>query len=85
MAEYFTITYAYRFEDGSTIKFDLLLDKATLALTVERRPDLPEWTLLGYEKCRTCPLDVRSSPHCPVAANLSGSSISSANSCPTTK
>jgi hypothetical protein len=72
MTDNFTITYAYRFEDGGTIKFDLLLDKATLALTVERRRDLPEWTLLGYAKCRICPLDDRSHPHCPVAANLSG-------------
>ena len=72
MNDNFTITYAYRFEDGGTIKFDLLLDKETLALTVDRRPDLPEWTLLGYEQCRICPLNDRTHPHCPVAANLSG-------------
>ena len=72
MADNFTITYAYRFEDGNTIKFDLLLDKATLALTIERDTEMPDWTLLGYEKCRICPLDDRSHPRCPVAANLSG-------------
>lgn len=72
MAGNYTIIYAYRFEDGVTIKFDLLLDKASLALTVERRRDLPEWTLLGYEKCRICPLDARLHPRCPVAANLCG-------------
>jgi hypothetical protein len=72
MADNFNIIYAYRFEDGSLIKFDLLLDKTTLALTFERRRDLPEWTLLAYEKCRICPLNNRSHPHCPVAANFTG-------------
>jgi hypothetical protein len=72
MQDQFLITYAYRFEDGGTIKFELFLDKTTLALTLEKPRDLPEWTLLGYEKCRICPLDGRSHQYCPVAANFSG-------------
>jgi hypothetical protein len=72
LSDNFTITYAFRFEDSDTMKFDLLLDKATLALTVERYWELPEWTLLSYEKCRICPLDDQSHRHCPVAANFSG-------------
>lgn len=72
MSENFIITYAYRFEDGSTIKFDLILDKTTLALTIERDRELPEWIRLGYEKCRICPLDDLSHTHCPVAANFTG-------------
>jgi len=72
LSENFIITYAYRFEDGSTIKFDLILDKTTLALTIERDRELPEWIRLGYEKCRICPLDDLSHTHCPVAANFTG-------------
>ena len=72
MANHFTITYAYKFEDGGTIRFDLLLDKADLALTIEKDQELPEWTRLGYKKCLTCPLDDLSHPYCPVAANFSG-------------
>ena len=72
MSDDFTITYVYRFEDGSTIKFDLLLNNTTLALTVEKNRELPDWTLLIYDKCGICPLDDRTHPHCPVAANLSG-------------
>ena len=72
MSEYFKIVYAYRFEEGATIKFDLLLDHDTLTLVPEKRDDLPEWTLLGYCKCAICPLDERTIPRCPVAANFSG-------------
>jgi Domain of unknown function (DUF6901) len=72
MTNYFKIAYIYRFDDGSTIKFELLLDVDTLDLLPERSRDLPEWTLLGYCQCTTCPLDQRTYPRCPVAANFSG-------------
>lgn len=72
MKDYFKITYAYRFADNSTIKFDLLLETDTLALVPEKNQDLPEWTLLGYCQCAICPLDHRRQPRCPVAANISG-------------
>jgi hypothetical protein len=68
----FKITYAYRFEDGKNMKFDLLLDLETLAFIPEKNRTLPAWTRLGYHMCSICPLDDRSSPHCPVAANFSG-------------
>jgi hypothetical protein len=72
MTDYIKIVYAYRFESGSTIKFDLFLDNKTLALVPEKRQDLPEWTLLGYCQCAICPLDAVAHPRCPVAANFSG-------------
>ena len=72
MTDYFKIVYAYRFEDNSKIKFDLLLDMETLDLVPEQRLDLPEWTLLGYCQCAICPLDQRTYARCPVAANFSG-------------
>jgi hypothetical protein len=71
MTNHFKIAYLYRFDDGSEIKFDLLLDADTLDLLPEKIRDLPEWTLLGYCQCTTCPLDQRTNPRCPVAANFS--------------
>jgi len=72
MTDYFKIAYAYKFTNGSVIRFDLRLDQGTLALVPEERTDLPEWTLLPYHQCANCPLDVRTHAHCPIAANLSG-------------
>jgi hypothetical protein len=72
MTDHFKITYAYRFDDGATIKFDLFFNADTLDLIPEKNRDLPEWTLLGYCQCAICPLDQRSHPRCPVAANFSG-------------
>jgi len=69
--DHFKIVYAYRFEDGATLKFDILLDKKTLSLVPEKQHSLPEWTLLGYHKCTLCPLDERLHAQCPVAANFS--------------
>lgn len=68
----YKITYAYRFEDGRSMKFELLLDLETLALIPENKRALPEWTRLGFHMCSICPLDDRTHPHCPVAANFSG-------------
>lgn len=72
MAVYFVIIYTYRFANDTVKKFELALDKGTLALVTERRKDLPEWTLLEYHQCANCPLKRMTHTHCPVAANLSG-------------
>ena len=69
---YYTIAYTYTFTDGLVIRFDLRLDKSTLELVPDERPDQPEWTLLRYHQCANCPLDEATHPHCPVAANFSG-------------
>ncbi|OGW34913.1 MAG: hypothetical protein A2010_04680 [Nitrospirae bacterium GWD2_57_9] len=72
MNNHFKIVYAYRFEDGTTLRFDLFLDHDTLALTLEKPDALPDWTLLTHNRCAICPLDERSNRYCPVAAQLSG-------------
>ncbi len=72
MTDFFRIVYAYRFEDGNTMKFDLLLDKETLELAPEKHQYFPEWTRLTYHQCGICPLEERSHFFCPVAANFSG-------------
>jgi hypothetical protein len=71
MKEHFKIIYAFRFEDGSTIKFDVRLDADTLAILPDQHEELPDWTLLAYHQCKICPLEVGSHPRCPVAANFS--------------
>lgn len=72
MTDNFKIIYAYRFEDGSSIKFNIFLDTNTLALLPERHENLPDWTLLAYHQCTVCPLEAGSHPRCPVAANFAG-------------
>ena len=72
MADFFKIVYAYRFSDGSTIKFELQMDERTLELVPEKRENLPDWTRLGYCKCEICPLNEQTHAFCPVAANFSG-------------
>lgn len=71
MTNRFTIVYAYRFSNGSTKAFDILLDKGTLALVTERREDPPEWAHLEFNQCSICPLNKTISPYCPIAVNLS--------------
>lgn len=72
MTDYFKIAYAYKFTNGSVIRFDLRLDQGTLALVPEERADQPAWTRLTYHQCSNCPFDERAHPLCPVAANFSG-------------
>ncbi len=72
MTEEFRIVYAYRFSDGSTNTFDLVLDKQTLALITDASARPPEWALLEFNQCSNCPLTKAASAHCPIAVNLSG-------------
>lgn len=71
MAGHYKMVYVYRFEDGTDLKFDLFLDRESLALTLQKETDLPDWTLLARNKCSPCPLG-GSHKYCPVAAHLSG-------------
>jgi len=64
------IAYSYNFKNGATKKFDVLLDRQTLAFIRGKRLDPPLWTLLNHKKCAPCPLDVASHAYCPVALNF---------------
>jgi hypothetical protein len=72
MTEYFKITFAFKFTNGTVIHFNLRLNRENLALVPEERSELPEWTRLRYHQCANCPLEESTHPHCPIAANLSG-------------
>ena len=64
------IDYSYRFQNGSTKTFDLLLDGETLGLMLQKKPAPPLWALLTHKQCENCPLDGKKHPHCPVALNF---------------
>jgi hypothetical protein len=70
MANPITIEYAYKFKKGLVTKFQINLDRDTLELIVDRKPDPPLWALLNHKKCENCPLDVKSHIYCPVALNF---------------
>ena len=70
MSEPIKIDYAYQFKAGAPVRFNLRLDRETLALQLEKRPDPPLWALLNHKKCENCPLDERRHLYCPVALNF---------------
>ncbi|MCP4591330.1 MAG: hypothetical protein GY842_11320 [bacterium] len=65
-----TITYGFRFDDGSSREFALTMSHPTLDVTTPRIADRPMWTELAFYQCPNCPLDAERHPHCPVAVNL---------------
>src|SRR5574337_945146 len=71
MTNQFKIVYAYRFSDGSTKNFELLLDKGALVLLRAKHENPPEWSRIEFNQCLNCPLDKSAHPYCPIAVNLS--------------
>ncbi len=72
MQDHLKITYEYKFTTGTAKTFACLLHKDTLTLISQPGQDTPEWARLEYQQCENCPLDKKSTPFCPIAANLSG-------------
>ena len=70
MSEPFIIEYCYTFQSGVIKKFTMSLNRATLALQIDKRPDAPPWALLNHTKCEICPLDEKKHACCPVALNF---------------
>jgi hypothetical protein len=70
MPEPFIIAYRYTFQSGEIRNFTMILDRATIALQTDKRPDGPPWALLNHAKCAICPLDEKDHPCCPVALNV---------------
>jgi len=66
------IRYRFRLAGRPEEIVDLALDPdESQALAVERE-DAPEWTALGFEQCRNCPLAADLHPRCPLAVALVG-------------
>ncbi len=72
MAEQIKILYDFKFQDGSSRKFDIHLDRKNLLLLSDRDQDPPAWARLEYKQCSNCPLDIDHNVYCPIAANLTG-------------
>ncbi len=70
MSNFITLEYAFQFKNRPAKKFAINLDRETLALQLERKPEAPLWALLNHKKCENCPLDVKSHTYCPVALNF---------------
>lgn len=72
MAQHFKIAYQFKLKNGTEKKFDILLDRETLALVREQNEAPPEWARLEFQQCSNCPLNTTLTRYCPIAANLSG-------------
>ncbi len=72
MNDSYKIVYNYRFNDGTTKTFTVMLDKGNLALVMEQSTHPPLWALLNFNKCTICPLDESVHTYCPIAVNLAG-------------
>ena len=64
------IKYYFRFKENRVEVFDLRLDPQTLKLLNLSDKELPDWTLLDYQKCPHCPLSGIEVAHCPAAVSL---------------
>ena len=70
MANSITIEYKFTFRSGTVKKFTMVLDQATLALQIDKRPTPPLWANLNNKKCENCPLSDKEHAYCPVALNF---------------
>ena len=64
-----TIEYIFTFKNQTRETFVINLDDTTLQLT-NKTEDKPPWTVLTFQQCPHCPLDVAGHPHCPAALHL---------------
>lgn len=66
----YTVSYQFRFPDGTEKIFDVNLDKTTGALLQAPRKSYPKWTQLSYRQCQHCPLKESTCERCPVAVSI---------------
>ena len=67
----FQFLYHFKFNDGSTKDYQLVLDPETLRLLPGTPAQaMPEWVRLDYQQCCSCPLTIERHPLCPIAVNI---------------
>ena len=65
------IKYIFHWPDtGEEDSYELVLDGVTLDIISPHPDEIPQWAMLDFNKCPSCPLDAESSPHCPLAIAL---------------
>lgn len=62
--------YRFTFKDGSFTTLRIQLDAESLAYIPQRKLSPDSWTHLDFHRCMPCPLDVRTTPHCPIALSI---------------
>lgn len=63
--------YKFTFEDGKEKSFELILDPVTFNYIPAKQTDEKlDWTKLGCQQCKNCPLDPKTNEYCPIAVNL---------------
>ncbi len=72
MTDQVRILYDFKMSSGAEKRFDLLLDKDSLALIRTRTDPAPDWARLEFHQCANCPLNTTIITHCPIALNLAG-------------
>lgn len=65
------IQYRFILDDNRREVFDLEIDRQTLIRIATEYKELPPWTALDFHQCPNCPLELKTSPSCPVAKSLS--------------
>lgn len=64
------IKYIFRWPDAEEDSYELVLDGTTLDIISPHPGEIPQWAMLDFNKCPSCPLDAKSSPCCPLALAL---------------
>jgi hypothetical protein len=62
--------YSFKLPDGSEENFDFIVNAETLRLVIDIPKDPPSWINLEYHQCPNCPLDKKTTVHCPLAVNI---------------
>lgn len=65
------IKYAFRFDDGRAVEFDVRIDGKSLQLADPWPTPEPEWARLERDRCRGCTLP-KDQAFCPTAAHVAG-------------
>ena len=67
----FRFHYQFKFSDGTTKDYSILLTPDTLSLIREDDDRSPaDWTRLECDQCKGCPLTPDTHPRCPIAVNI---------------
>jgi hypothetical protein len=62
--------YSFKLADGSEENFEFIVNAETLRLVIDIPRDPPSWINLEYHQCPNCPLDRKTTAHCPLAVNI---------------
>ena len=67
----YLIIYDLRCGDDFEKQFKIRLNPRTFSIIPFNKESKPKWTVLTYEQCECCPVDVISHAYCPIAVNIS--------------